>query len=372
MQSKSAEIQGKIDHLDQLIQQGAADAQLNLWEMQRDDLKKELAAALAEEANQQAHQGRVNDATTEITTYFDTLYVGGQTMRELCSDEEAYQILRLSVSQAFIDQATKNSEVLSQVQTDSQAAIKQAIERANDFDNQNSTLVQENHRLNLELTDITSRFEAVNLLLSEAPSSEETEILKQKVIDLEAQLALKTKADEPKGDAKSQIDAMVQERENKKVKITNLRLADPSGINTKDYLATDVLTGEEISIHSNYIRSYKEVTAEEAEQIKAQADAINNSIPYVSTPDINPVNAVTETDEATTELPFQIPTSDGGTDQTTDRDTTQDTLVEQSTEESEVIREADHYRKPVTRFEYEALVARVDNIERHTNIQAVA
>jgi predicted ribosome quality control (RQC) complex YloA/Tae2 family protein len=108
---KSAEIQDQINAIDAQIQAGASDAQLNVWEMQKSDLKKELETALADEAasnQQQAQVLQIGGLKSTLSSIFEATLPKDATVKliGLTEYESTQQTFNQLVDQAVDEDQT--------------------------------------------------------------------------------------------------------------------------------------------------------------------------------------------------------------------------------------------------------------------------
>jgi hypothetical protein len=125
---KSAKIQAEINDIDAQIQAGASDAQLNVWEMQKSDLKKDLETALAEEARTQSQTEAVESITLPLD--FNDLF------ENPLANEMIIEVVKQFQIQAY---ANHNAE-LEQIKSSYEGRLRGADEREAQLQRQNGEL----------------------------------------------------------------------------------------------------------------------------------------------------------------------------------------------------------------------------------------
>jgi hypothetical protein len=372
MQSKSAALQDEINTLNYLIQNGktedgsqANDAQLTLLEIKRDEKRKELIVALAEEAQEQV--------VTESAGYaLDTMEVDGLTAPEIITDDAQYNLIRKGFQIYIMGMNTTHLNLINALKAEHRQEIENIREcmscetlRADQMQSDNKDLEVKNYQLGLDNDELENKVRKGAELLAEATSQIDQQ--KKHIEDLRAQQTLGIRqalniVTEPQDTTgfKAEIDAS-------KPRITDVKYKDEFGIDRRTKTAVEVLTGKPIEYQEYVEKRYIILNAEQAEQYradeankKAEIEAQQAAIPTLAVPELEPVNPVTEVVEAVNENPFPIEEEVRTAVAMAEGSSSSDREV--ATEENEV----------VTRAEFEQALARIERIERHANIQAVA
>ncbi len=362
MQTKSAELQDQINELDQSIQNGASDAQLNLWEMQRDELRLQKQAALAEEEQTQV----ANESAGFI---FDTLEVDGLTAPEIITDDAQYNLIRKGVQNLVVTLTSEHFKTVSELQSEHKQETEMLREfiscetlRADQMKDDNKDLEVANYQLELENAELSEKVTKIAALQYE--SDQQIAQQKQHIEDLQNQIAIGVRGALNVVNIPQDTSKFVAEINASKPRITSVRFKDENGIDTRTKRAENILTGETFDYEAIYEKRYIILNATEAEQYradeankKAEAELQLQIIPTLETPEIQPVNDVTETVEATQENTFQeeIQAINNG-----------EVQADQGNEPVyEVVGEA---KSQVSREEFETLSARVSRIEAYANL----
>lgn len=175
----STGIQQEINEIDTLIQQGASDVQLNVWEMKKVDLKKELAAAQAAEASQAEREQAQTEKVDSIVLPLDF----NELFDNTAANDMVIEVVKSFQNQAYADH---NAEI-AQINADWQEKIRAASERELQLQRQNEEMQKNLTQSNLDKQDAESKRDAAAKQLDEANA--EIERLNGHVSDLQQQLA---------------------------------------------------------------------------------------------------------------------------------------------------------------------------------------
>lgn len=329
------EIQADINMMEQAIQNGGDSSVITTWQAEKNKYEKEYAEASTYWADQaisnQLAEARANGYI------FDTLKNGDYTMAELAYSPEGYTLQCIAVQTWAIE-------------------LKSNYERKiAEYDQINEDINKRLYQANQDNADLAQKLKNATDMIAE----KEVEIAALKAnqtIPTTTEIAPLTAEEQ---DAQWQaLNAM----KNNRIKITNLRLQDESGNDTRTSVAELALTEDTITFPTIYKTRYVEITEAEAIQLrfeyaqkKADIEASKN-IPELQTIPEEPAAATT---------PQEIPTAVVGVDGNTDTAEvvgaeTKDVVSDTNNTD---MRDADLYRKPVTRAEHEALEARVTALE---------
>jgi hypothetical protein len=338
---KINEIQADIDSTERAIQSGGVDqSQIDLWNVQLTDFRKEMAEA---ESHIQAHEVKLQEATESIGYILDTMTIEGLTIAELITDDDIYKLVRAGVQNAYVEQAEKNLQAISEQQALHQAEIKAIMERvslaegkAEQLQSANSDLEVKNYQLTIENDELSNKVTKGAELLNDANSQIEQQ--KTHIEELQTQIAIGVRGALNVVHVPQDTSKIAEEIRAKKVRITDVKYQDETGIDRRIKTAVEVLTGKEISYEAIYEKRYIILNLEEAaqyraeiEQKKAEEEAQNAVIPTIET-----IEYVTEEVEPVTEIPFQatVEDTDSQGDSADVRNESMEQVVEQ---ESEVI-----------------------------------
>lgn len=352
---KSAEIQDQINKIDADIQAGSSDAQLNVWEMQKSDLKKELETALADEAadnQQQAQAAQIGGLKETMRTIFEAAFPKDETVKliGLTEYETTQQTYNQLTDQAIDeDQSTLYEAFKSQLEQRDEkfrTLTSQALDVQNQLDKASNS--------NTVLSEInTSQLEVINNITKDRFEM-------QKIIDGH---------DEDMHQKDIEIESLGQQLENAKETIFNLQKQInnvPAATQIIDITPTkpstslaDKIAQAKIESVKQFSNFYSDVTFKDGTK-----EVVHNSllptleIPVLPTLDPINVEQGNNVEQVIHPSEDQIPAAIAGL---------VDSAPSVSREGATSAAEA-----PVTRAEHEALAARVATIERHANIQAVA
>ena len=359
MQLKSTEIQNRLNELDGLIQGEASDVQKTIWENERNGLRDQLQIALT---NEQAHEGRIQEATAESENILDDIEIAGVPIAESGLSELAYKILKAKVQAKFVAKVEALSNVLNEQQTESQQEIKAVTERAvqaeimvSQLQVENKDLEVANYQLGLDNESLGIKVTKGAEMLGEATETieEQKAIIedykKKELQGYSAPQKVVLTTNEQVAQQEAQLRAS-------QIPVTYMK-ADPNDFTSKIWNIITVIPEESRNIHYFEKGLYRLVDEVEAEQLradeankKAAEEAIQAAIPTINPTAIPFVNEDTRQDEATT---------DKAPNETDQVDATEPRLVDsQSTEdgtdaekESEVITLSSFGTTPVTKTE---------------------
>lgn len=365
------QIQNRIDELDAGIEAGGSDAQLNLWEMERRDLKTKLDIILAQKSQQQA-------TIAQIGYILDTMTVEGLTIAEIITNDDEYKLVRKGVQEAFALQAGTYEHALQGFKDAAAIDTKNLTDRVNQAEQANEQLKSDNKTLETTNYELTIDNENLNSKVTKGADqnhelTQQIEQQKQHIDDLQNQIALGIRGALNVVDIPQDTSKMAAEIIARKVRITDVCFKDINGIDLRLKQAVVVLTGEKVEYEAIYEKRYIILNAAEAEQYKADEAAKKAELEAQNNiPEIKPVNAVQE-EAATTEVTtfpegHQVDANTDG----------ENTPTEGNGPVHEVVQQAETPAVTLDslKAELESLKsthgARLDNIERHANLSAVA
>ena len=370
MLTKSAELQMKWNEIDQKVQKGilddgsrASDMQLNIWEEEKRSLKTQIDTALA---NEQAHESRLKEATSESNSFLGDIDIGGVPVAESGLSALAYSVLNAKAQAKHVAAIEKISLAMSEMQANHQLEMEQMTKRAEDSEYTAEKLNMLNNDQNVKIYQLeTDNAELDNKVRkgSEALAEATETIEKQnKTIEEYKKAELLGTPQKVLPTTSEQVAQQEAEFKASQIPVTSMEV-DPNDFAKKTWIIETVVLAEKRSIHYFEKGLYRVVSSEEAEQLradeankKAAEEAIQAAIPTIATPDIPPVNEDTRQDEATT---------DKAPNETDQVDTAEPGLVNsQSTEDRASVEEESEV------IALESLQAQVNAIKSHLGLVA--
>lgn len=237
------------------------------------------------------------EARDNVFSQFDVISVGDYTttLRELTKSEADYQIASIWFQELFSKQAEEH--------TNEKNALRSSYERQIES---HADDVEELNTLRLRVSELTDKLSAEQTKSFELTEKLSDEQAKQdaaaaRALEAEEEVnrlqdeikTLRSQLEKPKEtivtNTSANLAELMKQRELSKPAITNVRWKDDLKKNA--YLATLVLTNEEIEISLFDKGMYREVTTEEAERFRAeqqeQAETIEETV-EVPTLDLTP------------------------------------------------------------------------------------
>lgn len=293
----------------------------------------------------QESEKMLQSAIEENAYLMDNLVIGGLTMRELITDEQSYQLVKIAVQQFLDERAQANiqeradlkAKYRNEVQTltdDNSAKAKQVEDltyRLNAAETKVSDLTSDNVQLKIERDDYMSKLHHAADQLDEA--KKEIARLNSEIDDLRIEKAVGARDAYKVISTGEQIAKALEAFKNSRVKVTNMRWEDE--LRKTHYLAEKADSGETIRFSHLEKGKYLEVSQEEAARFRAEASQSNHNDMAL----VEPTESVTETFP----IPPVVEIAELGLDQT-------DAGVEVAGEEF------------VTKAEFEKLKTQVDHL----------
>ncbi|ASS66226.1 hypothetical protein [Paenibacillus sp. RUD330] len=272
------ELQAKLDRLK--------------WELstenQRGSLKEagkvaELEAQIAEtqaridaENNKQVEVA-VATAQESIYNLFDRLDFDGNVvrLRDIMVNEQAYQMLSVTLQQAFGDLAERGEKNALALKESYANEIADKDRRIQSLLEEISVIGTENGKLDLELQDMTSKRDAAVRALEDKDAQidqlqDQLSEAKADVERLEKDVQALRDAATAKAPVIKTTEDIKQETLDSLIPVTNIRWKENSKNTT--YQAEDAKTGDTIEFSWLAKGKYREVTAEEAAQFRSEAE----------------------------------------------------------------------------------------------------
>ncbi len=291
-------IEAKIDEvrhsLNTEYQRGAVRDEAKIADLQQqlDDLTNQLEV----EQRLAQHEERIEESQTEIAYFLDNMTIEDISMRELCRNEEAYQLLRTVVQQTMMGREEK---LLGEIKTTKEQLDATKAEKENtqkQYDDLYEISAQQRNEINAlkaQLEDAEHKRDAAAAELEEQKA--EVERLNSQVDDLRQEIAVGAKNAVKVVDVEQSLAAYKKQRaieEQSKPAIYDVESLDFKNSKYKAKLAE---TGEPIEFGWLQKNSYREVTAEEAELFRQQRAAAEAERGHADT--AQPGNGVAQTED---------------------------------------------------------------------------
>ncbi|WP_348624672.1 hypothetical protein ABFT51_07550 [Paenibacillus peoriae] len=212
-----------------------------------------------------AYGERQEAAQAEIAYALDGLEVDGMKMRQLCSNEGAYQVLRIAVQEMMTDRDTKYLEELKRTQEEA-ATVKQ---ERDDLQKQYDDLYEQTDSLKKDLQ--AAQEEIADLGQKRDAAAQEITRLNSHIDDLRAEAAIGATAATKviNSNTSGALAEAVKAYKDALPAIYDVEQVDNKGSLFKAKLAE---TAEEITFGWLDKGKYREVTAQEAEQFRRAAE----------------------------------------------------------------------------------------------------
>ncbi|OZB90074.1 hypothetical protein [Paenibacillus sp. XY044] len=267
------ELEQKVEELRYSIhseyQRGAMRDEDKIADLQQqlDDLTQQLDV----EQRLAQHEERVEENQTQIAYILDNLTVEDVSMRELCNNEAAYQLLRTVVQQTMMDREEKLLSEIKSTKDQLDAAKTERDNTQKQYDEMyevSAQQVKEIANLKAELEDTERKRDAAAAELDEAKA--EIARLNSQVDDLRKEIAVGAVNAVQVVDVKDALDNYKKQKqldEASKPAIYDVQQTDLKGSTFTAKLAE---TNEQITFGWIERNKYKEVTAQEAEVFRAE------------------------------------------------------------------------------------------------------
>lgn len=328
-----------------------------------EDIERQLA---------ELEQESVEESQQKVAYLMDNMDLDGMSMRDMFKNETpeaaeaAYQFLRIAVQNTMLQ---RDEEWMARIKTLEErlametAAKDVAVAKADEMGEKNSELVIQIRDAKGLLEDAESKRDAAAGQLEEAKA--EIERLTSHVDDLRKQIAVgavnMAKVIDP-------AEALANYKEQKRIAEEEKRLAEEAREAAKPaiydvqwgdhkrsfYIAKLAETDEEIRIPFLTIKSYREVSAEEAPQFRLRAEESQRA-----DEDLAQSNNVEESGELTPPT-WQFPEGDEATQESTGHELAQGDVAGSADPETE---------GPPTRAEFEELKRRVSALETPQSLE---
>ncbi|KAF6578305.1 hypothetical protein G9G54_13595 [Paenibacillus sp. EKM212P] len=225
----------------------------------------DLEQDIEQDARLAEYSQREEEAHAEIAYILDGLEVDGMKMRQLCSNEGAYQVLRIAVQEMMSDRDTKYLEELKRTQEEA-AAIKK---ERDDLQKQYDDLYEKTDGLKKELQ--AAQEEIVDLGQKRDAAAQEIARLNSHIDDLRAEAAVGASAATKviNSNTSGALAEAVKAYKESLPAIYDVVQVDNKGSKFKAKLAE---TAEEITFGWLDKGKYREVTAEQADQFRRAAE----------------------------------------------------------------------------------------------------
>ncbi|MEK5085902.1 hypothetical protein MKY98_02985 [Paenibacillus sp. FSL M8-0228] len=225
----------------------------------------DLEQEIEQEARLAEYSQREEEAHAEIAYILDGLEVDGMKMRQLCSNEGAYQVLRIAVQQMMTERDTKYLEELKRTQEEATAVKKERDDLQKQYDDlyeQTDSLKKELQAAQEEIADLGQKRDA---------AAQEITRLNSRIDDLRAEAAIGASAATKviNSNTSGALAEAVKAYKESLPAIYDVTPLDNAG---KKFGAKYAATDEYFEDYYLYIRKYREVTAQEAEQFRREAE----------------------------------------------------------------------------------------------------
>ncbi|WP_025686008.1 hypothetical protein [Paenibacillus maysiensis] len=225
----------------------------------------DLEQDIEQDARLAEYSQREEEAHAEIAYILDGLEVDGMKMRQLCSNEGAYQVLRIAVQEMMSDRDTKYLEELKRTQEDAGSLKKERDDLQKQYDDlyeKTDGLKKELQAAQEEITDLGQKRDA---------AAQEIARLNSHIDDLRAEAAIGASAATKviSSNTSAALAEAVRAYKDALPAIYDVEQVDNKGSLFKAKLAE---TAEEITFGWLDKGKYREVTAEEADQFRRAAE----------------------------------------------------------------------------------------------------
>lgn len=230
----------------------------------------EIEELQQEEERKRQYKQLVEESTSDIEYILDGLNFDGVTMRALCTDEKSYQVLRIAVQQIMIDRDEARIKEITQIQAEHEEHERKLREEKEVLQRSYDELFETNAELRKVVANL--RFEYDDLEMKRKAASKLIESLNQEIDELRAEKALGAAqaVKVVQTNMNSNLGEIVQAFKNSRPAIINKVALDGKRSRFSAELAE---TGEAIEFSYLEEGKYREVTAEEAERFRREAQA---------------------------------------------------------------------------------------------------
>ncbi|MBY0020741.1 hypothetical protein H7K28_06805 [Paenibacillus polymyxa] len=225
----------------------------------------DLEQEIEQEARLAEYSQREEEAHAEIAYILDGLEVDGMKMRQLCSNEGAYQVLRIAVQEMMSDRDRKYLEELKRTQEEAAAVKKERDDLQKQYDElyeQTDSLKKDLQAAQEEIADLGQKRDA---------AAQEITRLNSHIDDLRAEAAVGASAAIKviNSNTSGELAKAVEVYKKSLPAIYDVQQIDNKG---SQFTAKLAETDEEISFGWLEKGKYREVTAEEADQFRREAE----------------------------------------------------------------------------------------------------
>ena len=262
---KQAEIDRYKFELSQELQRGALKDDAKIAQLQ--ELISEKEADVDAEARRKQYEQRVEESQKGIEYALDSLEIEGISMRELCSNENSYQILRIAVQELMMKKDQARLEEITEMQAEHAEHERKLKQERDGLQKSHDEIFEINAALRREMTNLQLENEDLNKKRNAAAA--EIDRLNSHIDDLRAEKAIGAKeaVNVTNISGTPELKEMIKKHNESKPAITNKRWKDESHTT---YVAELVENGEVVEFGWLQAGKYREVTAEEADQFRAE------------------------------------------------------------------------------------------------------
>lgn len=229
----------------------------------------DLSQQLDVEQRLNQHETKVEESQTEIAYFMDTLNVDGITMRELCRNEEAYQLLR-AVVQGYMHERDENRlnelKDLELKNAELKAEKEQMQQRYDALYEESTNQRKEIHQLQVELEDTHKKHAAAVSEMEEY--RKEVERLNSHVDDLRKEIAVGAVGAAKTVDVTQSLEQYKRKIKEEQASKTPIYDVEPLDFKQSRFKAKLAETDEEIEYGWMEQGNFREVTRQEAESFR--------------------------------------------------------------------------------------------------------
>lgn len=263
---KQAEIDRLKYELNAESQRGALKDDAKIAQLQ--ELISEKEADVDAEARRKQYEQRVEESQKGIEYALDSLEIEGIQMRDLCNDENSYQLLRIAVQEMMMRKDQERLEEITSMQSEYAEHERKLKHEREGLQKAYDELFEMNSELRKEVSNL--RLENEDLAKKRQAAADEIDRLNSQIDDLRLEKAVGAKEATKviNTNLHSNAAELIRKHKESLIKITNKRWDDEPKCSV--YAAELVETGETIKFGWLSAGKYREVTAEEADQFRAE------------------------------------------------------------------------------------------------------
>lgn len=262
---KQAEIDRYKFELSQELQRGALKDDAKIAQLQ--EMISDKESNLDAEVRRKQYEQRVEESQKGIEYALDGLEIDGVRMRDLCSGETEYQILRIAVQELMMQKDQDRLKEITDMQAEHAEHERKLKSERDGLQKSYDELYEMNNELRREVSNL--RLETEDLSKKRQAAADEIVRLNSHIDDLRAEKAIGAKEATKviETNYNSNLGELMTKYKNERPAIINKQ---PVDFKRSRFTAILVETGEEIEFTYLQEGKYREVTAEEADQFRAE------------------------------------------------------------------------------------------------------